>query len=100
MYHQQPYPAEQDIVQHIFNDFAFPVPNQFGEASLALSRDIGSLEAIQNMIQVNDFVEQNAKSKQPAVKFDTTIYGTRGISPRKKSNAGRPRQCESADVPD
>lgn len=75
MYHQQPYPAEQDIVQHIFNDFTFPVPNQFGEASLALSRDIGSLEAIQNMIQVHDFVEQNAKSKQPAVKFDTTIYG-------------------------
>ena len=25
---------------------------------------------------------------------------TRGISPRKKSNAGRPRQCESADAPD
>lgn len=25
---------------------------------------------------------------------------TRGISPRKKSNAGRPRLCDSADVPD
>lgn len=75
MYHQQPYPAEQDIVQHIFNDFTFPVLNPTGEQSLALSRDVGSAEAIQYMVQIHDFVEQNAKFEQPAVKFETSIYG-------------------------
>lgn len=75
MYHQQPYPAEQDIVQHIFNDFTFPVLNQFGEASLVLSRDVGSAEAIQYLVQIHDLVEQNVKFEHPAVKFETSIYG-------------------------
>lgn len=69
----------QDIIQHICADFTFPVTNLSGEESLALSRDAGSVGAIQSMVQVHDFVEQNAKFEQPAVKFETTIYGRRWL---------------------
>ena len=69
----------QDIVLHICADFMFPVTNQSGVESLALSRDAGSVGAIQSMVQVHDFVEQNAKFEQPAVKFETTIYGRRWL---------------------
>lgn len=69
----------QDIVQHICADFMFPVTNLSGEECLALSRDAGSVGAIQSMVQVHDFVEQNAKFEQPAVKFESTIYGRRWL---------------------
>lgn len=71
---KQPLTA-QEIVQHICADFTFLVTNESGEESLALSRDAGSVAAIQSMVQVHDFVELNAKFDQPAVRFETTIYG-------------------------
>lgn len=75
MFYTQDTLTTQDIVQHIYDNFTFPVKSPYGAVDLALSRDIGSAEGIQNLVQIHDFVEQNAKFEHPAVKFETSIYG-------------------------
>lgn len=79
MFYTQDTMTTQDIVQHIYDNFTFPVKNPYGAVDLALSRDIGSAEAIQMMLQIHNLVEQSAKSEQPAVKFETTIHGRRWL---------------------
>ena len=79
MFYQQQPLTDQDIVRHLYDDFTFPEMNPSGEESLALSRDFGSVEAIQMMVQIHNLVEQSAKSEQPAIKFETTIYGRRSL---------------------
>lgn len=79
MYYHQQTLTDQDIVRHLFDDFTYPVKNPYGAVDLALSRDVGSAEALQSMVQIHDLVEQSAKSEQPAIKFETTIYGRRSL---------------------
>lgn len=69
--------TEQDIVQQICADYSYPVKNQYGGNDVYLSRDFGTIEAIATMVQIHSLVEQIAKSEQPAVKFETTIHGTK-----------------------
>ncbi|MCK5921640.1 MAG: hypothetical protein KAG66_11915 [Methylococcales bacterium] len=83
MYFSQYNLTDQDVVQHIADNFTYPVKNNYHSNFLQLSRDVGSLEAIQTMVRIHYIVEHLTKSKQEAVKFETTIHGKNclGVTP-------------------
>lgn len=69
--------TDQDVIQHIRDNFTYPVKNEYGSNYLYLSHDIGSPEAVQTMVRIHHLVGHLAKSAQEAVKFEMTIHEKR-----------------------
>ncbi len=70
-------PTDMDVVQHISENFTYPVKNEYESNYFHLSHDIGLPEVIQMMVRIHNLVEHLAKSAQEAVKFETTIHEKR-----------------------